>query len=114
WSPDDTARFHGITYDQALREGTPEELIVQGFLGFAEQATIRVGHSETFDARVMRTAIARFRPGDLEWWDGPNPTPYCTMESTKRILGPEAPALAKGRTVKLSRVYDYLFPFQWF
>lgn len=61
--PDDVVAIHGITSTRALMLGVPEQLIVDLLWGWGQFATVRVGHIESFDARVMRIALKRFYPG---------------------------------------------------
>lgn len=68
--PDEVAALHGLTTDRARRIGVDERLIVQTALDLARLADCRVGHSEGFDARIVRIGLKRFGFGDAiadEW-----------------------------------------------
>ena len=61
--PDDIAAIHGITQERALADGIPEHEVVARFLEMHSRATLRVAHSESFDARILRIAMTRFGDG---------------------------------------------------
>lgn len=98
--PDDLAALTGITTERALAEGIPRVDALRQFTDFWRRASLRVGHNESFDARMLR--IEYFReidhtdPFHDEWKSAPA---FCTQgKSTKIInLPPTAKMLAAGR-----------------
>lgn len=61
--PDDVAAVHGITTEKAMDLGVPEVLVVDALLALWRQADgmhrLRIGHNESFDARILRIALKR-------------------------------------------------------
>lgn len=57
--PDEAAAIHGITTEKALACGVREEFVVTAFHQLCNLADFRVGHNESFDARIMRIALMR-------------------------------------------------------
>lgn len=64
-------KTHGITFEQAMDEGVPEPDALYDFLHLMSQADMRVGHNESFDAKIMRIAMKRYGDGvdhgDRHW-----------------------------------------------
>lgn len=59
--PDDVVEIHGITTERATAEGIPEAEALLMFDELRAEAQVRVGHNESFDARILRIAYKRFR-----------------------------------------------------
>lgn len=57
--PQDVADIHGITTEHALRYGIPEGVVVDTLFEMATRAQLRVGHNESFDARILRIGMKR-------------------------------------------------------
>lgn len=57
--PEAATAIHGITHEHAMRFGVPEALAVDAFMGMWAHRT-RVGHNESFDARILRIALKRY------------------------------------------------------
>ncbi len=57
--PDDVAAVHGIATDKAMEVGIPEEMALTLLMNLWDNRT-RIGHNETFDARIIRIAQHRF------------------------------------------------------
>jgi DNA polymerase-3 subunit epsilon len=57
--PDEVSAIHGITTAHALDVGIPEELAVDMLMALWNERT-RIGHNESFDARIVRIAQSRF------------------------------------------------------
>jgi DNA polymerase III subunit epsilon len=57
--PDDVAAIHGITTERALAVGVAETMAVGLFMELWDTCDFRVGHNESFDARIMRIALMR-------------------------------------------------------
>lgn len=61
WEIDPEAQdVHGITAEFANAHGVPEWLALRAFLELWHHADTRVGHAETFDARIIRIAMKRY------------------------------------------------------
>lgn len=84
-SPELTA-IHGISNEHALRVGVPERLLFETLFALNRAATIRVAHSEPFDARIQRIGMKRFMKDDalLEEWK--NSDRACTMREAKAAV----------------------------
>lgn len=72
WTEEDEAfKAHGITMERAMDEGIPEAEAVHHFIELSKQSDMRVGHNESFDARIMRIALKRYgdgiNDGDAHW-----------------------------------------------
>lgn len=67
--PDEVSAIHGITTEHAAAVGVPESLAVEMLLELHRAAAFRVGHNESFDARIVRIAIKRHLDDELadEW-----------------------------------------------
>lgn len=98
--PDDLAELTGITTERALAEGIPLADALQQFTGMWRRAAMRVGHNESFDARMLRIEYFRVLPIDDpfhdEWKGG---AAFCTQGKSTKILNlpPTAKMLAAGR-----------------
>jgi DNA polymerase-3 subunit epsilon len=79
--PDDVVAIHGITYERAMDEGIAEVDVVAELLGMLGGIT-RIGHNESFDARIMRIAIKRYFDDEYadRWKAGPA---ECTARLTR-------------------------------
>lgn len=108
WDENDEAfKAHGITMEQALAEGIPEADALAQYLAMWKQADLRVGHNESFDARLLRIAIKRYGHGAHppldsqeardELADRFKPAPaYCTMNTSKAVMKiPATPAMIR-------------------
>lgn len=99
--PDEVAKIHGITTEKAQALGVPEQLALDLFLNLWEKATVRrkrIGHNESFDARIIRIAIKRYHDDALaDFWKGG--VSDCTMQLAKPIcnLPPTERMIASGR-----------------
>ena len=61
WSCDPEAQtVHGITPEVMAAIGIPEWLALRAFLELWHHADQRIGHVESFDARIIRIAMKRF------------------------------------------------------
>lgn len=56
--PEETTAIHGITTAHALDVGLPEADVLSVFMNMWQGRT-RIGHNESFDARIMRIAMMR-------------------------------------------------------
>lgn len=71
---------HGITEERATLEGQPEALVFTRFLQMHARAKERVGHNESFDARIMRIAHKRYRDDEAAEAFKAAPA-FCTMRA---------------------------------
>jgi DNA polymerase-3 subunit epsilon len=112
--PDEVANIHGITTGRAGEVGVPEQFIVNSVLVHHIMSYLRVGHNESFDARIMRIALLRFGEDDAaEIWKAGN------AECTQRLATPivQAPATEKmkavgrhgNKTANLGEAYEHFF-----
>lgn len=64
WDANDEAfQTHGITFERAMDEGIDEADALAQFHALHNSAELRVGHNESFDARLLRIAIKRYGYG---------------------------------------------------
>lgn len=90
--PDDVAAVHGITTERAAAVGVSESIALGLFLELWGCAGSRVGHNESFDARIIRIAQHRFDCSDLDAWKGAPAectarlaTPICALPPTEKM-----------------------------
>jgi len=62
--PEEVAAIHGITTEYAMRVGVDERYIIETMLNLHRLANVRVGHNQSFDARIIRIGLKRFGFGD--------------------------------------------------
>ena len=110
--PDDVAEIHGITTEYAREVGVPESQIVTALFAFALIAPLRIGHNQSFDARIMRIALKRFKnDSDADLWK--KMPAECTCNMATPIV--KAPATAKmhaagrhgSKRASLSEAYEF-------
>lgn len=114
--PDDVAAIHGITTERALATGVPARVVFDLLLELWERADVRIGHNESFDARLVRIALMRHRDNDPEaeinarWKAG---RAECTQALSTPILKlpPTAKMIAAGRrhhkSANLGEAYQF-------
>ena len=97
--PDDVSAMTGLTTERCSKFGVPIELAIEFFLMLWRSSAIRVGHNESFDARLIR--IALLRHPDLtqfadEWKDGNS---FCTKNKSISIINlpPSDKMMAAGK-----------------
>jgi hypothetical protein len=66
---DDLAQLTGITTERAIAEGIPLADALQQFTGMWRRTAMRVGHNESFDARMLRIEYFRVLPVDDPFHD---------------------------------------------
>ncbi|MFM9922717.1 3'-5' exonuclease [Variovorax sp. H27-G14] len=83
--PAEVTAIHGISTDLATAVGVPEAEAVGMLVAMWQRAQCRIGHNETFDARIVRIALMRHFPGALadEWKEG---AAQCTQKIATPIL----------------------------
>lgn len=96
----DTTAIHGISHEQAMDIGIPENDAVALFLVTMARTSVRVAHNESFDRRIARIAMSRagYQRSLIEFIEA-QPS-FCTCNSSKRIVNapPTEKMLAKGMT----------------
>lgn len=99
--PDEVSAIHGITTDQAIAEGISEQDAVQQLLDLHAQADTRLGHIQSFDARILRIALKRYFGDEFAdaWKDAPS---ECTAYLAK-------PLMALKKLPKLGEAYEFFF-----
>lgn len=110
--PKEASDVHGITTEHASDVGIPEASIAAMLYDFHLIASLRVGHNQPFDARIMRIALQRFACGGHadSWKEGES---YCTQKASTPIckLPPTEKMLAAGRshhkTASLAEAYQH-------
>lgn len=65
--PAEVAAIHGITQEHAMDVGIPEAAAVEMLLALWAQRT-RIGHNESFDARIVRIACMRHAAAFADPW----------------------------------------------
>lgn len=106
--PDEVAKVHGITTEHALDVGIPEWLLIEQMLEFSRVAAYRIAHNESFDMRIVRIGLKRFRDDQVadEWkaqeteCTARMSTPILKLPPTERMLAanrrhPKAPNLGE-------------------
>lgn len=84
WKIDETGvafKTHGISNDMAHTYGIPLEDALAMFFAMVKKARLRVGHNESFDAKLVK--IACKRSGHEYGLEGVES--FCTMNATKEI-----------------------------
>lgn len=99
--PDEVAAIHGITTEHAMEVGIPEEMTIDMLMALWAQR-LRVGHNESFDARIVRIAQSRFGKSEselTEWKVG-------QAECTCWLARPHT-KLEKNKLPKLGEAYQH-------
>lgn len=100
--PDDVAAIHGITTERAMDVGVPARIAFDLLLELWALSQARIGHNESFDARMVRIALLRHRDNDpdaeinVRWKAG---AAQCTQVLSTPILKlpPTPKMIAAGR-----------------
>lgn len=91
--------IHGISHEQAVKVGVPEDLALHMFLKLWN-GSLRAAHNKTFDQRIIRIAIKRYAESELiqeNWAEKDNH--FCTMRAAQGVIG--------GKQPKLSEAYEH-------
>lgn len=93
--PDEVSKIHGITHELAMDVGVSESIAVGMLreLWRESKPRLRVGHNESFDARILRIALMRHEDAPLAdaWKAAPAEctakmaTPVCKIPPTDRM-----------------------------
>lgn len=105
--PAEVTEIHGITTEHALAVGVPEALALQMLLAMWRAAAVRVGHNESFDARIIRIATKRYLTDEdeIEAWKAG--AAECTGQITKPIMQMEPRNRWGWKMPKLAEAYKH-------
>lgn len=109
--PDEVAAIHGITTEKALAVGVSESLALGMLLSMWQRAEVRIGHNESFDARIVRIAQHRFDDAHVDAWKGG--AVQCTqMLSTPILKLPPTPRMVaagfnKNKSANLGEAFEF-------
>lgn len=98
--PQETVDIHGITKEYAMDVGVSEKVALDAFMQLWNER-LRIGHSQNFDARIVRIALKRYF-GDREadrWKEGRRD---CTGYLSRPAFG-----MKGNRIPKLSQAYQH-------
>ena len=100
--PPESIKIHGITYEQAMKEGHDLKEVLDKFWIDAKDKPL-IAHNLDFDLNVLVNA---------ELWDLGRKYPplnktYCTMELTRNIL--KLPGNYGYKNPKLSELFEFIF-----
>lgn len=103
--PADVTAIHGITTEYAQQVGIPEPMALNLFLELWS-GRHRIGHVQSFDARIIRIATKRYCDEAVinAWKEGPS---GCTAEMAKPIMQMSAKTRGKYKTPKLTEAYQH-------
>ena len=119
--PDDVAAIHGITTEKATALGVGELVALNMLLDLWSCASVRIGHNESFDARIVRIAIKRHVPASMAghadaiagpWKNAPAEctqrlaTPICAIPPTEKMT---AARRFHYKTPNLQEAYTHFF-----
>lgn len=118
--PEDLQQLTGITMERAHADGIPANLVIDMFIDMWADASLRCGHNESFDMRMIRIELMRHSRYSGEVMPGPNgdipfadywkqAPAYCTQSNSTKIInlpptekmiaakrrGPKSPNLAE-------------------
>lgn len=101
--PDEVAQIHGITTERALQVGVDESLVAEVLLDMWRTCNRRIGHNQSFDARIVRIALKRYATEEVadEWKAGAS---ECTCYQARPHT-----ALPKNKLPKLTEAYEHFF-----
>lgn len=104
--PAEVIAVHGITNEHALAVGISEADALDHMFGLWQLAQTRIGHNESFDARIVRIASKRFAAPELieDWKEG---QAECTGKITRPILQMEPKTRFGFKMPKLAEAYEY-------
>lgn len=115
--PEEVTKIHGITMAHALAVGMHEPLALQVFFELWRSCDVRIGHNESFDARMLRIACHRY--GDQhrianpdEWKAGKAEctqllaTPILKLPPTEKML---AAGFNKPKSANLREAYKHFY-----
>ena len=94
---DEAVGVHGITPEMCAASGIQMRLALPLFLDLWKRADLRIGHSESFDARMVRIEMMRHGPDATDMWKAGKS--FCTMQKSVNIVKvpPTDKMMAAGR-----------------
>lgn len=105
--PPEMTELHGITTEYALEVGIPEDEALDMLLALQAKADLRIAHNRTFDDRIVRIGLKRYR--DDPQGEGPQPSDlwkdcegFCTCYSSKKLCklpGNKLPKLVEAHRI---------------
>lgn len=110
--PKEATEIHGITQEQAEKEGLPFATVVDEFLGMALTANKIIAHNIYFDSSMIKANVMRMK---MEFFmklinDALDKDKrVCTMMKTIKFVQAEYPDGRKGKFPKLEELYAKLF-----
>lgn len=109
--PDEVSAIHGITTERAEQVGVSESLALGLLLEMWERAGPRIGHNESFDARIVRIAQHRFDEAYIDAWKGA-PAQCTQILATPILKLPPTPKMLKAgfnknKSANLSEAYEF-------
>lgn len=91
--PQETIDVHGITQEQAMKEGIPEKEALKILLKMADRAVERNAYNKTFDQRIIRMACKRYLTEvEIDKW-AIKDDHSCSMRMAQKIIGGRSPKL---------------------
>jgi len=109
--PEEVSAIHGITTERAEFVGVSESLALGMLLDLWGCASVRIGHNESFDARIVRIAQHRFDEASIDAWKGaPSEctqilaTPILKLPPTEKML---RAGFNKHKSANLSEAYEF-------
>lgn len=110
--PEDVAAIHGITTERALEVGVPEDQALSMFMHLWRRAAVRIGHNETFDARIVRIGLMRHAsPQEADLWKAGAAkctqriaTPILKLPPTEKMVAARMPG---PKSANLREAYEY-------
>lgn len=109
---EDAVEKHGITEEMAYARGIEEKAATDAFFALWELSTFRVGHNESFDARIVRIATKRYYDDELvnRWKAG---RAECTQKlATPIVKAPPSDKMLEAgmkhsKTANLAEAYEH-------
>lgn len=79
------SKIHGITHERAMQDGIPEKEAVDSIMRMWEKCGVRIGHNESFDAKLLRIALFRYYNREVaDLWKAGNAE--CTADLSTSIV----------------------------
>lgn len=92
--PEETIAIHGITMEQAEKEGIPEQEALEMLLAMRGDHE-RVAYNKTFDQRIIRIACKRYLSEEaIDKW-AVKEDHHCSMRMAKAVIGGKQPKLVE-------------------
>jgi DNA polymerase-3 subunit epsilon len=110
--PEEVAALHGITTERALEVGVPEDQALCMFMYLWRRASVRIGHNETFDARIVRIGLMRHAsPQEADIWKAGAAkctqriaTPIMKLPPTEKMVAARMPG---PKSANLREAYEH-------